>query len=601
MAPSFLRKRGRPQSNSNSPDTHKVVRPSLSLPDLTTPLLDISSWEEVAPFKFEAKSPISPFSPTSPTSPTSVSRNGGRKMSFGKKPSLITSPQQNTFPQFHRPFTPKLINHKDLNINFDDSNSPNGNKEDFRKSRIGWSSDHPFSQPIYNYTQPQPPSSWKNQQYTRTPQSASASASASGHGEGGSSRDSLHRVISRRKGRKKGTVGKLNIAVVGGKGVGKTGFINLLLSSLNTPEHPTPIMPLRATSKLSSYTAISTIDERLLVRIIDTPGLDLRMNDEFATKSRMRGVGGLIRLLEDRFEVMCEEEKKIRRMTGGEEGLIHLVIYLIDAREILRPQARGDMDIVDWSCIGLFDDDQPSFRSVMDDEAYDPSSEARVSEVEIEIIRKLSKRANVLPILTHSDLLTISELNKVKAVMRRDLGNKKYDIPGKGFGIFNDVDDTSTIRKSIDSERGKGEDDQRPPTPDSITANTTNIANTQDIALELPYHIFLPDQTIALPQTTEVITTTKTTGSSIITTTTTTSRISAPASDSDGADNSSKRVFKWGRADIFNSAHNDFNLLKDNILGENSKILINSTRETLYEAYRTERLLTAKRQTRITT
>ncbi|WVQ69796.1 uncharacterized protein L199_008016 [Kwoniella botswanensis] len=545
MAPSFLRKRARPQSVSPT-DPTKVVRPSLSLPDLTTPLLDVSSWEEVPPFRFSTKQS------------QSQTQNKDKEMSFrgrGKKPSLVSGDTQ-----FHRPFTPKSVHspqpqqdiYSIVDINFDRNGYGYGDtvdKNDFRKSRIGWSSDHPFSQPMNL-----PPTSWTNNNTSNShrPNSNSNLSSPSISQDG--QRDSLHRVISRRKGRKKGTVGKLNVVVVGGQGVGKTSFANLLLSSLSTPELPTPFIPLNPTKCLNAYTAISTISERLLVRIIDTPGLDLRLNDELSHKSRERGVSGLIRLLEDRFEVMCQEEKKIRRMTGGEEGLIHLVIYLIDAGTILHPQSPRDADPVDWSCLGLFDDDQPSSHptSVHDDGVS--STHPKVSEVEVEIIRKLSRRANVLPIFTHSDCLTVSELNVVKGAMKRDLGNKKNDIPGKGFGILNELDEGS--RKSLDfseSHRPSLSQDQRPPTPDSFESPPEH----HPPGSEVPYSLFLPDHT------------------------TTTSIIEEDPS----------RKYKWGEAKLFDPLHSDFIQLKENILGDNSKILRSTTRETLYENYRTERLL----------
>nr|XP_019042518.1 hypothetical protein I302_09127 [Kwoniella bestiolae CBS 10118]OCF21448.1 hypothetical protein I302_09127 [Kwoniella bestiolae CBS 10118] len=548
MAPSFLRKRARPQSVSPT-DSGKVVRPSLSLPDLTTPLLDISSWEEVPPFK---------LSPKHPQSQGTDQDHNQNRMSFrsrGKKPSLVSGDTQ-----FHRPFTPKLVNSPTtqeiygiVDINFDRGAGVDADKNDFRKSKIGWSSDHPFSQPINL-----PPTSWNNTTgYRPASNLSSPSLSQDGHA-GVGHRDSLHRVMSRRKNRKKGTVGKLNFVVVGGQGVGKTSFTNLLLSSLSTPEHPTPFIPLSSTKSLSAYTAISTISEKLLVRIIDTPGLDLKINDELSLKSRERGVGGLIRLLEDRFEVMCEEEKKIRRMTGGEEGLIHLVIYMIDARTILYPQSTRNNDPINWSCLGLFDDDAPSSHpSSMHDEGV-VTNNPRVSEVEIEIIRKLSKRSNVLPILTHSDCLTVSELKMVKEAMKRDLGDKRNDIPGKGFGIFNEADEAS--RKSIDftepdsnrpsiDQNKHNDTDDRPPTPDSLSPPETTS--------EMPYSLFLPDHT---------------TTSSII-------------------EEDPSRKYKWGEAKLFDPLHSDFLQLKENILGENSKILRSTTREMLYENYRTERLL----------
>ncbi|WWC89833.1 uncharacterized protein L201_004761 [Kwoniella dendrophila CBS 6074] len=575
MAPSFLRKRERPQSSSpNDGDgTSKTIRPSLSLPDLTTPLLDISSFEEVPPFKFAPKQPQhsnpSALSPVSPTSPI-MTTEGKRMSSYsytganGRKPSLMRNSHRNydhddgkeELTQFHRPFTPKMINNA----------LPPSSSNDFRQSKIGWSSDHPFSQPFISSPQLQPqglpPTSWNSQRPT---------SAISGQTNGAHNCSSIHRVISRRKGKKKGTTGKLNIVVVGGKDVGKTSFINLLLSSLNSTEHPTPIIPLHSTTRPKSYTAISTSEderERLLVRLIDTPGLDLNIEDELSKKSRERGLIGLLRLLEDRFQVMCEEEKKIRRMTGGEDGLIHLVIYLMDAREILHPQKSKDLK-VDWSCIGLFDDDQPTTQDQINKKNRNVNGEAKVSEVEVDIIRELSKRSNVLPILTNSDLLTISELNKVKEAVRRDLGKKEYELPGNGFGIFNEQDEEEEEEEeeensSSDDEReNRNSTQQRPPTPESISNSKSDFS----VESELPYSIILPDHTISCLPT------------------------------QNPGEVEKKRTYKWGEISIFDSKYSDFNLLKETILGnENPMLLRNHTRQVLYETYRTERLLMAAKR-----
>lgn len=62
----------------------------------------------------------------------------------------------------------------------------------------------------------------------------------------------------------------------------------------------------------------------LLLRLIDTPGFDLGA-DAIATASRERGLAGLTRLVEDRYEEMLREESKVvRRKARDEEGLIHL-------------------------------------------------------------------------------------------------------------------------------------------------------------------------------------------------------------------------------------------------------------------------------------
>jgi hypothetical protein len=83
--PSILRKR-KSQHKVSEP---APLRPSLSLPDITSPLLDTSTWgwDEVPPLV---------TSHTVRTTPSPSERN--------RKPSLVRDP--NSPVQFHRPFTP---------------------------------------------------------------------------------------------------------------------------------------------------------------------------------------------------------------------------------------------------------------------------------------------------------------------------------------------------------------------------------------------------------------------------------------------------------------------------------------------------------------
>lgn len=161
----------------------------------------------------------------------------------------------------------------------------------------------------------------------------------------------------------------------------------------------------------------------------------------------------------------------LRRMRsrGRANGrIILVVIYLIDARDVLYPKEPRAKE-VDWSCLGLFDDEPKSQQGEeLDSERKDTPKgglEPRLSTVEIDIvssitfcslhvtandtcggqkkIRQLEKRANVLPVLSHTDSLTIDGLEDVKAAVNRDLTAAFARTPGKGFGVFRTGDDES--------------------------------------------------------------------------------------------------------------------------------------------------------------
>lgn len=119
--------------------------------------------------------------------------------------------------------------------------------------------------------------------------------------------------------------------------------------------------------------------ERTLLRVIDTPGLAMG-TDAVQEKERERGVTGLLRLLEERFaDVMREESRIVRRTTRGEDDLIHLVIYLIDARSVLQQPVEVTAD---WSAVGVFDE------AVEEGEGSE-SVEAKLAESEIAVVSPL--------------------------------------------------------------------------------------------------------------------------------------------------------------------------------------------------------------------
>jgi len=141
---------------------------------------------------------------------------------------------------------------------------------------------------------------------------------------------------------------------------------------------------------MSSHTVTVSHEtlERTVLRLIDTPGLAMG-GDLVEEKERERGVDGLLRMIEDRYaEVMREESRVIRRATRGEDDLIHLskvlvtefglmqVLYMIDSRSVLRPQAEQSQ--VDWSAVGVFDHNATNMAPAMV-----PSPELSAAEMDI--------------------------------------------------------------------------------------------------------------------------------------------------------------------------------------------------------------------------
>ena len=159
----------------------------------------------------------------------------------------------------------------------------------------------------------------------------------------------------------------------------------------------------------------------------------------------------------------------------------------------------------------------------------------------------MSLRTNILPVLAHTDALTVSELEAVRKAVKRDL-SEAFPGDGNGFGIFGVQDEDGSDTPL--TPRSDEEPDPRPPTPASTVQS--HAATTR-----LPYAIFAPE-----PPESKFV-----------------------------------RKFAWGHADVMNPEQSDFLLLRDAVLGTQTKILRRTTREVLYERFRTEKLLA--KQTRM--
>ena len=171
----------------------------------------------------------------------------------------------------------------------------------------------------------------------------------------------------------------------------------------------------------------------------------------------------------------------------------------------------------------------------------------------------MSARANVLPILSQTDCLTITELEIVRNTVRSALS----DLPGGVFGVFQpeffgaeDERSRTPSPEGLDSSMKSHTKEIRP----LSSASSTSSQDQPD----LPFAIFNPDRDVAA-------------GSFV-------------------------RTFPWGRADAFDQAHSDFAALQHAILGSHLQVrrgqvssscqtLRSTTREVLYERFRTEKLL----------
>lgn len=102
-------------------------------------------------------------------------------------------------------------------------------------------------------------------------------------------------------------------------------------------------------------------------------------------------------------------------------------------------------------------------------------------QVEINIIRTLSSRVNVLPVIARADTLTNDRLAAIKMAVRRDLAEA-----GIGFGIF-DLDAHPTSNGDSKAFNGLSNGSSSSPSSSSPTSPVTPSF------LRLPYALISPD------------------------------------------------------------------------------------------------------------
>ena len=105
-----------------------------------------------------------------------------------------------------------------------------------------------------------------------------------------------------------------------------------------------------------------------------------------------------------------------------------------------------------------------------EDEDDGSGSSLTMSPVDIRVIRRLSSRANVLPVVARADSLTDGKLAAIKKVIRRDLRNANLD-----FGVFGPVaDDPKSPVEEHPAANGNGNGHNHTESSDSSVHSNGN-------------------------------------------------------------------------------------------------------------------------------
>lgn len=235
-----------------------------------------------------------------------------------------------------------------------------------------------------------------------------------------------------------------NLMVAGSQGTGKTSLLRLLLETADISPTATPDQraavdrflrgPLKNTQAIS--TACVEICEsrfdRVLFSVIDTPGLDFIEGRELKLE---RQVNNIIKYIDAQYADTMNEESKVIRKNKGDQH-IHLCIYLIDPSSIMTVAARraqSSLPLKTRSETTLSNRNPPDLvpDTSSGDESDDEEEPLTMFPGELRVLRRLSARCNVLPVIARADSLTDDKLDAVKEAVRRGLAEAGLD-----FGVF---------------------------------------------------------------------------------------------------------------------------------------------------------------------
>ncbi|KAK7469270.1 hypothetical protein VKT23_003755 [Stygiomarasmius scandens] len=236
-----------------------------------------------------------------------------------------------------------------------------------------------------------------------------------------------------------------NLMVVGGQGTGKTSLLRLLLETADlspgasVDQRAALDRFLRGKPKTTTSVQTACVEicesryDRVLFSVIDTPGLDFMQGRELRLE---RQVSGIMKYVDAQYADTMSEESKVIRQSKGDQH-IHLCIYLIDPSSVMSALDRRAQSSLPTKTRS---ETTVSYRNnppdlIPDTSSGDESEEEEapltMSPAEIRVIRRLSTRVNVLPVIARADALTDEKLTAVKEAVCVSLAEAGLD-----FGVF---------------------------------------------------------------------------------------------------------------------------------------------------------------------
>ncbi|MCJ1354383.1 MAG: hypothetical protein MMC33_004371 [Icmadophila ericetorum] len=209
--------------------------------------------------------------------------------------------------------------------------------------------------------------------------------------------------MRRKKNFKKGI--QFCLMVCGASGTGRTTFVNTLCGKkvLRGKDSDDPVNAhLEEGVKIKPVTVDLELDEegtRISLTIVDTPGFGDQIDNEASFSE-------IVEYLEREYDNILAEESRIKRNPRFKDNRVHALLYFIT------PTGHG------------------------------------LRELDIELMRRLSPRVNVIPVIGKADSLTPAELAESKKLVMEDI--EHYRIPVYNFPYDIDEDDEDTVEENAE-------------------------------------------------------------------------------------------------------------------------------------------------------
>ncbi|KAJ5833445.1 hypothetical protein N7474_001756 [Penicillium riverlandense] len=209
--------------------------------------------------------------------------------------------------------------------------------------------------------------------------------------------------IRRKKNVKKGI--QFCLMVCGASGTGRTTFVNTLCGKqvLESKEADDPDHAhIEEGVRIKPVTVELELDEegtRISLTIVDTPGFGDQIDNEAS-------FGEIVGYLERQYDDILAEESRIKRNPRFRDNRVHVMMYFIT------PTGHG------------------------------------LRELDIELMKRLSPRVNVIPVIGKADSLTPAELAESKKLIMEDI--EHYRIPVYNFPYDIEEDDEDTVEENAE-------------------------------------------------------------------------------------------------------------------------------------------------------